>query len=544
MKKAALSTLLMLVITGLTYAIIAILPTAGGTVKGRITDEATGEPIIGGTVVAYVDKEMKAGAATDIDGNYSLNLPAGTYSIEVKSLGYATQRLPKVVVVDGKTETCNIKLNAEAKTLGAVVVTESKYSKSTPARVESVDTYESPAMMSAPGVSVSGSSYKSKSSGEYRSAPAKKADKGEIKGESKRFETTKTDTKAVKEPDTRAGQLTAGEWSDTRNWGFFTELNKKKDWNKMPELWGFDISNRYAVKVTSGGKPQNDVPVVLKDKKGNILFEARSDNNGYCYLFAGLTAKGEDGATVEVKTAGGTKSVAVGEPGSPRATTVDITNTKRVANKVDIMFTIDATGSMGDEMNYLKEELSDVIRRVKAGSEQMVDIRLSANVYRDKGDEYVVRPFAFTTDVSKVLGDLGAQYAGGGGDFEEAVEEGLDDAINKHEWSEDATARLLFLVLDAPPHNTAENKTKIYNAVLNAAKKGIRIIPVASSGIDKNTEFFLRYIAAATGGTYVFLTDHSGIGGSHIEPTVGKYDVEYLNNLLVRLIQAYLTTES
>lgn len=546
MKKAALSTLLMLVITGLTYAVIALLPTAGGTVKGRISDEATGEPVIGGTVVAYLDKEMKAGAATDMDGNYSLSLPAGKYNIEIKSLGYSTQRINDVVVTEGKITTTDIKLKVEAKTLDAVVISESKYSKSSDAvstRTSSI-AEESPAMMSAPGVVVtSGKASKSKSTAEYRSTPTKKADRSEIKGESKRFETTKTE-EVAKEPDTRAGQLTAGEWSDTRNWGFFTELNKKKDWNKMPELWGFDISNRYTVKVTSGGKPQNDVPVILKDKKGNTLFEARSDNNGYCYLFAGLTAKGEDGATVEVKTAGGVKSVSVSEPGSARATTVDITNTKRVANKVDIMFTIDATGSMGDEMNYLKEELSDVIRRVKASSEQMVDIRLSANVYRDKGDEYVVRPFPFTTDVSKVLGDLGGQYAGGGGDFEEAVEEGLDDAINKHEWSEDATARLLFLVLDAPPHNTGENKAKIYNAVINAAKKGIRIVPVASSGIDKNTEFFLRYIAAATGGTYVFLTDHSGIGGSHIEPTVGKYDVEYLNNLLVRLIQAYLTTES
>ncbi len=39
-----------------------------------------------------------------------------------------------------------------------------------------------------------------------------------------------------------------------------------------------------------------------------------------------------------------------------------------------------------------------------------------------------------------------------------------------------------------------------------------------------------------TGGSYVFLTDDSGIGGDHIEPTVGEFEVELLNDLLARLI--------
>ena len=49
----------------------------------------------------------------------------------------------------------------------------------------------------------------------------------------------------------------------------------------------------------------------------------------------------------------------------------------------------------------------------------------------------------------------------------------------------------------------------------------------------------LRFFANATGGTYVFLTDHSGVGNSHIEASVGEYEVEQLNNLLIRLIEYY-----
>ena len=45
-----------------------------------------------------------------------------------------------------------------------------------------------------------------------------------------------------------------------------------------------------------------------------------------------------------------------------------------------------------------------------------------------------------------------------------------------------------------------------------------------------------------TNGTYVYLTDDSGIGNSHLEATVEeKPVVEYLNNSLVRLIKGYHT---
>ena len=573
MKRAALLMLTLLVATGLTYAMFLFTTLANGSVKGKITEKTTKEAIPGATVQAFIGKESKGAVATDLDGNYNLSLAPGVYTFEVKSLGFEKKIIENVKVEDNKAITLDIEMPSASKSLGVVVVSESKYSKSddvstkrtssysvdTPAESSTIsyDAVTTPsystgsAMESAPGFAVTSGSRSISKSSTYKSAPSKEvSDKkslSEVKGKSTRLDLDKdTDAKAlVREPDTRAGQLTAGEWSDNLNWDFFDGVRKKNDWKGMEPNWGFDLGNRYYVKVTSGGKPQNDVKVVLKDKKGKTVYEGRSDNNGNCYLFAGLFEKeNAAGGTIEVATSGGTKTIDAGSAGNIRPITVDISRSTKAANKLDIMFMIDATGSMGDEINYLKEELSDVVRRVKAESEQMVDIRVSANVYRDKGDEYVVRSFPFTNDMSKVLTNLSAQYAGGGGDFEEAVEEGLDDGINKHDWSEDATARIMFLVLDAPPHNTPENKAKIQKAVTNAAKKGIRIIPVTSSGIDKNTEFLMRFLSIATGGTYVFLTDHSGIGNSHIEPTIGKYDVEYLNNLMVRLIKAYLTTES
>ena len=110
--------------------------------------------------------------------------------------------------------------------------------------------------------------------------------------------------------------------------------------------------------------------------------------------------------------------------------------------------------------------------------------------------------------------------------------------MNGHVWDEDAV-KLCFLVLDAPPHDEADVKAQLRTLLPEAAAQGIRVIPVVSSGADGTTEYLCRTFALLTGGTYVFLTDDSGVGGEHLEPTVGAYTVEPLNDCLVRIIQRY-----
>jgi len=49
----------------------------------------------------------------------------------------------------------------------------------------------------------------------------------------------------------------------------------------------------------------------------------------------------------------------------------------------------------------------------------------------------------------------------------------------------------------------------------------------------------MKFTAMLTNGTYVFITDDSGIGNPHLDPVVKDYEVEKLNDLLVRLITSY-----
>lgn len=342
----------------------------------------------------------------------------------------------------------------------------------------------------------------------------------------------------------QAGQLTAGEWNDLDHWDWWLKLMNRQKWSQYPHEWGFSTYEKLTVIAKSDNEPAVDAKVTVFDAQGDVVWTARTNNRGEAVLFARLFADNEtqDGETYSVKVVSGQYSGTEEDVQIPRSgpLTVELSSVQPRPDLLDVMFVVDTTGSMADELNYLEAELKNVVNRVKSHNDNELTVRLSSNFYRDEQDEYTVRSFPFTEDVDKVVDQIGRQEADGGGDYEEAVEKGLDDAINDHEWSEEARARLLFLVLDAPPHRTENIAAKIRKLSSQAAKQGIRIIPVASSGVDKNTEFLMRTLAIVTGGTYVFLTDHSGIGGSHIEATVGDYEVQFLNDALVDIVDRYV----
>ena len=334
------------------------------------------------------------------------------------------------------------------------------------------------------------------------------------------------------------GQLTAGEWRDLDHWDFWLKLMLSELWGGMADRWGFHSEERYAVVVTAGqdGAHVADAEVVLMAGQ-QAVWSTRTDVHGEAELFAGMFAAAPEGArTLEVTVGGVTQVVEGVEPAWQEPIVVGLDEVQAPAQVLDLMFMVDTTGSMGDELGYLQAELADVIDRVREQVGQELTIRVSVNFYRDEGDQYLVKPYAFTTDVDRAIDDLNAQSASGGGDTPEAVDAALRNVVEGHEWSESAVARLCFFVLDAPPHDGEQVLASVRESVKSAAAQGVRLIPLAASGTDKDLEFLLRFGAIASGGTYTFLTDHSGIGGDHVEPTIGAYQIELLNDLLVRLI--------
>jgi hypothetical protein len=335
------------------------------------------------------------------------------------------------------------------------------------------------------------------------------------------------------------GQITAAEWNDLTNWDFWLNLGQNEEFNAAQDNWKFYPAYRYSFLV----KDQNQNPLVdcevwLKNQQGEAVWKARTDNEGKAELWLNLNGQDDDTPVVAVKYLN--QEIIVVDPKAigqgVNEVTMNVEGTP-VAS-ADILFVVDATGSMGDEIEYLKSELLDVISRVESQNTTL-NLRLGSVFYRDEGDDYLTRVSPFSATINQTLDFINDQHADGGGDYEEAVHTALNTALTQLEWSGNARARLLFLILDAPPHHTDAIVNQLNEIIKNAAEKGVRIIPVSASGINKDTEFLFRFFATATNGTYVFITNDSGIGGDHIAATVGDYEVELLNDLMVRLINQY-----
>lgn len=337
-----------------------------------------------------------------------------------------------------------------------------------------------------------------------------------------------------------SGLITAGEWNDLENWSFWIDsLLNGEDYAVQPEIWSFYPKSRVSVLVEYNLTPVIDVVVELQ-KNGTTVWENRTDNSGKAELWIDLFESG---------IASNLSQYSIRVDGFPYSNNVvlieDGVNQINLLfppannlNKVDLAFIVDATGSMGDEIEFLKSDLKDVIQRVESDNSSL-DISTGTVFYRDEGDDYVVKHSEFTDNIDNTIGFIGEQSANGGGDFPEAVHTGLNEAINTLEWSEAARTRIAFLLLDAPPHKTSEIISSLQNSIEKAARQGIKLIPITASGVDKDTEFLMRFFSVVTNSTYVFITNDSGIGNNHIEASVGEYEVEFLNDLMVRLIAEY-----
>ncbi|MBQ1847419.1 MAG: VWA domain-containing protein, partial [Clostridia bacterium] len=293
------------------------------------------------------------------------------------------------------------------------------------------------------------------------------------------------------------------------------KLLSKDEWKGFVNSRKLDTANIVTVKVTDGENACFNVPVKLLSGD-EVIYTGKTDINGRAYLFGNITGNDKTADAVSV----GEQTVAL-----DGKTEIEISAAEAgvKVTALDLMLMIDTTGSMGDELEYIKAELYDVVERVaKAG--ESISIRVSVNFYRDEGDDYTVKFFDFREDINECIEQLKEQSAYGGGDYPEAVHTALDNAVSGHDWREEAV-KLCFIVLDAPPHSESEIQevnVELLKTVKTAAEQGIRIIPVASSGVDGETEFLLRSWALMTGGTYIFITNDSGIGGGHKEAEVGE----------------------
>ena len=303
-------------------------------------------------------------------------------------------------------------------------------------------------------------------------------------------------------------------------------------------MLGLDMSRRVRFRVVDGqDRPVHDAALTVVS--GGAQVRGRTHADGWWDFFPGVNAPQSAGnATVFIAHSGGTSRATVPIPGQGDGRDIVIRLPQAVAVSpavLDLAFLIDVTGSMSDELRYVNEEVVGIVGRVRASVPQ-VQVRVGATFYRDRGDYVPLEQIPFSSDINQFVSRMRFVRASGGGDYPEDVNAGLAAALNTLQWSTGPAVRVLVVIADAPPQMYPDFQYTYTHGMSDAARRGIRILPVAASGSDRTVEFLFRAMGTYTSTPYMYLTDDSGIGGHHMEADTDRVAIEMFSDALTRLL--------
>lgn len=341
--------------------------------------------------------------------------------------------------------------------------------------------------------------------------------------------------------------MTAGKIDD--NADFSSYLDYLRGY-QGPEVHRVDVSQRIFLRVVDNSQhPVAGARVILFDgagpvfngetvSDGSILFFPAAAGASQARSFRAEVTRGQAKAEAQGISAGTTPSEVVLKGATDNTGPVNL----------DLVFLLDSTGSMGDEIDRIKDTVDTIATRIQQlpGS---TTPRFGLVTYRDRGDEYVTRAWDFTGSIDAFKANLANVQAGGGGDEPESVSAGLEDAIHLPGWAENSTGRhlrMIVLVGDAPPHLDYANDYEYTSLLREATSAGIKIFPIGASGLDDQGEYIFRQFAQMTQGQFVFLTYANGISGAPgVETThhVSNYTVSDLDSLVVSLVAGEIANQ-
>jgi hypothetical protein len=342
-----------------------------------------------------------------------------------------------------------------------------------------------------------------------------------------------------------SGALTAGSLNDNLNFdtfrAFVSEVLQADDAGVLPNI---PLGRRIVISLRDAlDQPVGDTRVLIQTtdepprtildrntaSDGRLVFLSDLDDGSGTTLYT-LTVFPPDGSAplVETRTAQNLEWDVVFDAG-----------VGTLPRQLDVAFVIDTTQSMTAELTYLKTEVRQIAEAV-AGLYPSVTQRYALIAFRDLGDVYVARSFDFTGSLDEFVNRLDAQAAEGGGDVPEALHVALEKAAQLS-WQPpgSATARVLFVITDAPPH--PEFARRAFDAIQVLRSKAVTMFPLAASVAYPQLEFLLRVGAFLTLGEYSFLTDDAGLGTPHARPDLPCYHVEQLDVLMTRQVRGVLS---
>lgn len=343
----------------------------------------------------------------------------------------------------------------------------------------------------------------------------------------------------------QTSQLTAGEVDDNQNLGaYLAYLQTYTRTNVLP----IDVSQQILFRVLDEQERPIRGAQVSISADDSFVTTLRTQPDGTATFFPRLYAAADPTSayTIDVQIGVAAQTITVPANSPQREWIVSFSNIPKPAPQpqVDVLFLIDSTGSMADEINQLKDNIISIGLQVRALPAQP-DIRFSWAAYKDAADDF--RLFPFTASIEGFANTLGTIEALGGGDYPEALSPALVQAIEENEWRGQETIQLIFLIADAPPH--LEGPVTYLDGIRAANERGIKIYPIASSGLDRQGEYIFRQLAQMTHGRFIFLTETNPVQTEPApETSLAAAELEYtvsaLDALIVQIIAGELSAFS
>jgi Mg-chelatase subunit ChlD len=307
-----------------------------------------------------------------------------------------------------------------------------------------------------------------------------------------------------------------------------------------------DVSERYLIKVMDERqRPVLDARVSVYDGE-RLLFQGRTYAGGATIFMPRLFDSANAAAFRAVAEYGQARAETTFARGAGAQVELGLRGVSPdEALRLDLLFLLDTTGSMDDELARIQETIDSIAARIDAFTPRP-DIRYGLVAYRDEGDEYVTRSAPFTGDVAAFRTELARLRAYGGGDTPEAVDAALYEAVVRAGWRDQPAVRLVFLVGDAGPHINGQSQFTYLDATREAVARGVKIYPIAASSTDAPAEYVFRQLAQQTLAGFIFLTYQPGASGgapgesTPLEAGEQPYTVARLDDLIVGVVEREL----
>ena len=344
--------------------------------------------------------------------------------------------------------------------------------------------------------------------------------------------------------------LKAGEVDDNKRWDEYLDFVEKY---QGPPAHETNLSNRHIVTILDqAGKPVPNakVTISMRDDPAEKTRTNRTYADGRTMFFPegkyrrGMAMRNGEAQpgqfTITANLDGFTSILHIPQNAQRRNHEITLEGTMHYGGNIplDVLFLIDSTGSMADEIHQIKSTLHSTASQV-SNLPSNPNLRFGMVSYRDQGDEYVTRLYQFDSNVKRFSRSVDEVQADGGHDYPESLNQALHEAVNDMNWRWGAI-RLIFLIADAPPHLDYPQDEDYAAEMVRAREKGIKVFSVASSGLDEQGEYIFRQIAQQTMGRFIFILEEGPQGNLETPHSVEQYSVNQLDSLIIRLIREEL----